>query len=76
MFGIRKKTKGVPPAYDREVMRPVLHCSICNGEQVAGFQDLHTKEFREVMFIRSPEDMAEFRAQYGIPEDAVIEKIY
>ena len=23
-------------------MKPVIKCSICNGEQVAGFQDIHT----------------------------------
>ena len=39
MFGRKKKVK---KTYDRENKRPVLRCSICNGEQVAGFKDIHT----------------------------------
>jgi hypothetical protein len=31
----RKNT--VRKTYDRENQKPVLKCSICNGEQVAGF---------------------------------------
>ena len=27
--------------YDRENLRPVLRCSICNGERVAGFKNIH-----------------------------------
>ena len=38
--------------YDKETSRPVLKCSICNGEQVAGFKDIHTGKFEEVMLIR------------------------
>lgn len=29
-------------SYDRENEIPVLRCSICNGEQVAGFKNIHT----------------------------------
>ncbi len=46
--------------YDREVQQPVLKCSICNGEQVAGFKDLRTGKFEEVMLIRNQSDLQEF----------------
>ncbi len=65
---IEKKT------YDKENLRPVIKASICNGEQVAGFQDIHTGTFEEVMLIRGNDDLAEFMNMYGI--DGKIEKIY
>ena len=49
---------------------------ICTGEQVAGFQDLHTGHFTEVQLIRSPQELQAFRSRYGIPADCPIEKIY
>ena len=52
----------------------MLKCSICNGEQVAGFKDIHTGKFEEVMLIRGAADLEVFRSQYGIMEE--IEKIY
>ena len=54
--------------FDRENKRPVLKCSICNGEQVAGFKDVHTGKFEEVMFIRNERDLAAFKEQYGIAD--------
>ena len=56
MFG-RKQVKG---SYDRENQRPVIRSSICTGEQVAGFKDIHTGKFTEVMVIRDSKDMDEF----------------
>lgn len=63
MFGrkaVKKKT------YDQENLRPILRCSICNGEQVAGFKNIHTGKFEEVMFIRNEKDLAEFKEMYDI----------
>ena len=51
-----------------------IRCSICTGEQVAGFQDEKTGAFEEVCCIKSDADLAAFREQYGITGD--IEKIY
>ena len=65
MFGKKKKVK---KTYDRENKRPVLRCSICNGEQVAGFKDIHTGEFEEIGLIRSPEELKEFMEMYDITE--------
>lgn len=59
--------------YDPAVQRPVIRCSICTGEQAAGFQDLRTGEFREFMLIRSERDAQEFARACGVER---VEKIY
>jgi hypothetical protein len=53
-------------SYDRETQIPVLHCSICTGEQVAGFKDIHTGKFTEVTVIRTPQDLDLFMKTYDI----------
>ena len=68
----KKKTE--KKSYDPDRQKPVIHCSICNGEQVAGFRDLKTGRFDEVMLIRSDSDLQKFRDEYGISGD--IEKEY
>lgn len=68
----KKKTE--KKTYDRENKKPVIKASICNGEQVAGFQDIHTPAFEEVMLIRDSEDLFRFKDEYGISGD--VEKIY
>ena len=60
----RKKEKKCP--YDRENLKPVIRSSICTGEQVAGFQNIHTGKFSEVMLIRTGGDPEEFLETYGI----------
>ena len=60
-------------SYDTENLKPVLKSSICNGEQVAGFQNIKTGKFEEVMFIRNEAELETFKEQYGIDE---IAKIY
>ncbi|MDE6905834.1 MAG: aspartate dehydrogenase [Lachnospiraceae bacterium] len=52
--------------FDREKQIPVLRCSICNGEQVAGFKDKDTGKFHEAAFIRSEKELKEFMEAYGI----------
>ena len=68
----RKKTSKV--SYDKENQKPILKCSICNGEQVAGFKDIHTGKFEEVMLIKNENNLSEFKEMYGIVEN--IEKEY
>ncbi|MBQ2610271.1 MAG: aspartate dehydrogenase [Butyrivibrio sp.] len=68
------KKKREIKTYDKENRRPVIKASICNGEQVAGFRDIHTGAFEEVMLIRGDDDLAEFMRMYGI--EGKIEKIY
>jgi hypothetical protein len=63
-----KKTVPIKKEYDREKQKPVLHCSICTGEQVAGFKNLETGKFEDVMLIRSEHDLQAFKEMYGITE--------
>lgn len=66
----RKKTKKLQ--YDKENQIPVLKCSICNGEQVAGFKDIRTGKFEEVMFIRNQTDLDSFKELYGGDRKSVV----
>ena len=47
--------------YDREQYKPVLKCSICTGEQVAGFKDTNSGKFEEVMLIRNEKELESFK---------------
>ena len=60
--------------YNKEKERPVLRCSICNGEKVAGFMEYGTKNFREVAFIRDDEELKSFMEDCGA--EGEIEKVY
>ena len=60
--------------YDPEKEKPMIKASICNGEQVAGFVDVKTGAFHEIMLIRYDADLDEFRRRYGITDE--IGKIY
>ena len=72
-MGLFKK-KCVVQSYDKENKKPVIKASICNGEQVAGFKEIHTGKIEEVMLIKSPADLEKFKSMYGIDEE--IEKEY
>lgn len=61
-----KKHRQVKESYDKENQRPVIRSSICTGEQVAGFKDIHTGKFTEVMVIRDGKDLEEFKEKYDI----------
>lgn len=68
MFGKRKiKVEH----YDRENLRPVIRASICTGEQVAGFKNIHTGKFEDVMLIRDNRDIEEFLRRYDIATEEV-----
>ena len=54
--------------YDTENKRPVLRCSICTGEQVAGFKDVNSGHFEDIMLIRDSADLDEFMRMYGVTE--------
>ena len=63
------KKKIAAKTYDKENKKPVIKASICNGEQVAGFKDIHTGKLEEIMLIRTPEDIEDFKSMYGIEEE-------
>ena len=68
------RSKSEKPSYDPEKQKPVIKCSICTGEQVAGFCDIKTGAFTDVRLLRNDADLRDFKEQYGITEE--IEKIY
>lgn len=72
-MGLFKKKKAIK-TYDKNHQKPVIKVSICNGEQVAGFKDIHTGKTEDVMLIKCPTDLEDFKIMYGIDED--IEKEY
>lgn len=63
------KKKTIIKTYDKDNQNPVIKASICNGEQVAGFKDIHTGKLEEVMLIKSPAELEKFKAMYGIDEE-------
>ena len=71
-MGLFKK-KIVTQSYDTENKKPVIKASICNGEQVAGFKDIHTGKIEEVMLIKSSSDLEKFKTMYGINEEIIKE---
>ena len=72
-MGLFKK-KSIVKSYDKENKRPVIKASICNGEQVAGFKDIHTGKIEEIMLIKQAVDIDTFKQMYGI--DGEIPKVY
>lgn len=66
----KKKQEKIEFEYDSQNQKPILKCSICNGEQVAGFKDMRTGKFHEVMFVRSQKDLQDFMERYGLNDVA------
>ena len=62
MFRKKIKTK----EYDKENLKPVIRSSICTGEQVAGFRDVNTGKFNEIMLIKDDKDLQKFQLEYDI----------
>lgn len=60
----RKKTQ--LKKYDSTKLEPAVRSSICTGEQVAGFINKETGSFTEIMLLKEPRDLEDFKAKYGI----------
>lgn len=54
--------------FDSDKQIAVIKCSICTGEQVAGFKSKKDGYFTEVMLIQKAEDVEIFKEIYGITE--------
>ena len=64
-----KKTKEAPkPPYDPAVEEAAIRCSICTGEQVAGFRNKSTGHFREFSLIKTPQDLEAFKKGCGVED--------
>ncbi len=66
LFGKGREKEPRRESYDRGNKIPLIRASICTGEQVAGFKDLKTGHFEEVMLITGEEDKKVFLERYGI----------
>lgn len=64
----KKKNKAPVIEFDKEKKKAIIRCSICTGEQVAGFKDKQTGHFTEIMLIRNDRDLNEFMKMYGLSE--------
>ena len=54
--------------FDPDKQIAVIKCSICTGEQVAGFKSKEDGHFTEVMLIREAGDLEKFKEIYKIEE--------
>ncbi|MBQ9708710.1 MAG: aspartate dehydrogenase [Firmicutes bacterium] len=61
-FKKRAETK----TYDPSAQKPMLHKSICTGETTAGFKDLATGKYMDVMLVRNEKDLKKFMSTYAI----------
>ena len=52
--------------YDKERLVPVLRASICTGERTAGFRDVNTGKYEQMILIRTDDELREFMESYGI----------
>ena len=62
----KKKDPSPERIYDAEIEKPIIRASICTGERTAGFKNLRTGAFREVMLIRDRKDLDSFMKTCGI----------
>ena len=67
-FKKQKEKSVLSLSFDVETQKPVLRCSICTREQVAGFKNLKTGKFEEVMLVKNDKDLTEFMNRCGISE--------
>lgn len=68
LFKNNQEKHSTQKSYDPSTQKPILRCSICTGEQVAGFKDIHTGKFTDIMLIRDEKDLQSFKETYGVEE--------
>lgn len=69
MFWKRRKPASI--AFDKTGKIPVIRSSICTGEQVAGFKNIASGKFEELMLICGEKDLSEFLSQYQVEESEI-----
>ena len=70
----KKQAQTQKQQYDKTKQKPVIRASICTGEKVAGFKDLATGQFSEIMLIRNDSDLYEFMQSYGVERDEIVKE--
>ncbi len=73
MFFKKRREKIQLIQYDKEKEIPVVRCSICTGEQVAGFQNIQTGKVRDYMLIRDETDLEKFKNNCQVEQ---LKKVY
>ena len=68
LFSFKSAKKLSAPPFDPAAEEPAIRCSICTGEQVAGFRSKRTGQFREVTLIRTPKDLEGFKKNFGVED--------
>ena len=68
MFHLFKAKEPKRLTYDKENQKPVIRCSICTGEQEAGFKDRVSGKFTGERLIHIPDDLKAFLRDYDIEE--------
>ena len=63
---LARRKKGPAYSYDPAKEKPIIRSSICTGEKVAGFKNLSTGAFREVILIRDEKDLKAFLDACGL----------
>lgn len=70
----KKQAQTQKQQYDKTKQKPIIRASICTGEKVAGFKDLATGQFSEIMLIRNDGDLYEFMQSYGVERDEIVKE--
>ena len=68
-----RKPKKPPLAYDPATQQPAVRKSICTGEMTAGFIDLRTGKFTDLMRLDGAKGLEQFKKDTGAEE---IREIY
>ena len=67
-FGKKHQSISKDIPFDSDKQIAVIKCSICTGEQVAGFKSKEDGHFTEVMLIRDAKDLEKFKETYKISD--------
>ena len=65
---LARKKKDPAFSFDPTKEKPIIRASICTGEKVAGFKNLSTGAFRDVLLIRDGKDLRAFLDACGLDQ--------
>lgn len=68
---LKKQKKQKRIVYDKTGKKPVIRASICTGEQVAGFKDIKSGKFEDLMVLRTEADRKLFMEVYDVKEEEI-----
>lgn len=68
MFGFKKKKPIDIYRYNKQTEVPAVKSSICTGEKTAGFLEVNTGKYRDIMLVESDADIEAFKSACGVDE--------